>query len=102
GRSVQAEPLEKRVPGVDRLGPCQGAAEEMDALELVLGEEQLFAARARLEDLERGEDPPVGQLPSEVELHVPRALEFFEDDVVHPRARLDENGADDGQGSAFL
>src|SRR3712207_8737684 len=34
--------------------------------------------------------------------HVAGALELLEDDLVHRRARVDERGAEDGEGSAVL
>ena len=37
-----------------------------------------------------------------MDLHVPRALELLEDDLVHAAAGVDEGGGQDGQAAAFL
>src|SRR5215831_18094209 len=74
----------------------------MDPLHLVLAEEELLATSPRTHEIERREDPAVGQLAGEVDLHVPRALELLEDDLVHPRASVDEHGAHDGEGAALF
>ena len=44
----------------------------------------------------------VGQLPGEMELHVPGALELLEDDVVHPGARLDQDRPHDRERPTLL
>src|SRR5207245_7885823 len=52
--------------------------------------EQLFLACPRRVDIDRGEQPLLGEGSIEAELHVPGALELFEDDLVHTGAGLDE------------
>src|SRR5215211_7517073 len=66
-----------------------------------LHEQLLFACRGVL-DVDGRVDPAVRHLPVEPELHVARALELLEDDLVHPASRLDERGRQDGQGATVL
>src|SRR5262245_44546994 len=82
----QAQPVEERFHGLGGLATGEGPAQELDALELVLAEQQLLASRARAHHVERGEHAAIGELALEVELHVAGPLELFEDDLVHPRA----------------
>src|SRR5690606_12708789 len=65
-----------------------------------LVEEQVLAARARLQDVDGREDAALLELPREVQLHVARALELLEDHVVHARAGLDQRGGEDRQRAA--
>src|SRR4029450_12762763 len=66
------------------------------------GEELLLLPRAGLRDVDRREDALLGQEPVERDLAVPRSLELFEDDLVHPATGVDERGADDGQRAGLL
>src|SRR5918997_1253563 len=87
------------LPGVESV---EDAADLPDPLGLGRLHEKLFLARRGVLDVDGRVDPAVRQLPVEPELHVARALEFLEDDLVHPAARLDERGRQDGQGAAVL
>ena len=64
--------------------------------------EELFFARAALDEVDGGIDAPVGEAAVEDELHVARALELFEDDLVHAGAGIDQGGGDDGERAAFF
>src|ERR687897_2318824 len=64
--------------------------------------EQFLLACRRVLDVYGRVDPAVRQLPVEPELHVARALELLENDLVHPASRLDERGRQDGQGTTVL
>ena len=59
-----------------------------DPVEILRVQQQLLFPRAATLDLDGRIYPLLGQLALEVELHVPRALELFVDDVVHPAARI--------------
>src|SRR5688572_7788270 len=72
-------------------------AQREHRVELVGAEELLLAAGAARRDVDRGIDPLLGEAPIELDLGVARALELLEDDVVHPRAGLDEGSGDDRQ-----
>src|SRR5918997_1608313 len=80
----------------------EDAADLPDPLGLGRLHQELFLARRGVLDVDGRVDPAVRQLPVEPELHVARALEFLEDDLVHPAPRLDERGRQDGQGTAVL
>src|SRR5690348_14838192 len=54
-------------------------AQDPGALQHVLVMQQTVAARAGGEDVDRGEDAAVADLPIELQFHVAGALEFFED-----------------------
>src|SRR5699024_437028 len=64
--------------------------------ELVLGHQQLFAPRARGIDINGREDPLIGQLATQPQFHIARALELLEDHFIHPRAGLDQCRGQDG------
>src|SRR5690606_35559039 len=78
------------------------ATELVDDLQLVVRHEDLLAARAGRVDVHGREDALVGEVPGQAELHVPRALELLEDDLVHLGAGLDERRGEDRQGAAVL
>src|SRR5574341_2147044 len=80
----------------------EGLAQEPDLLELVLLEEQLFLARARLLDVDRREDALVHEPTVQVDLHVARALELLEDHVVHPATPVDDGSRHDRERDAFF
>src|SRR5215211_5914788 len=80
----------------------EDATDLPDPLGLGRLHEQLLLARRRVLDVYGRVDPAVSQLPVEPELHIARALELLEDNLVHPASRLDERGRQDGQGSAVL
>ena len=79
-----------------------GAAHHPDGLELVLGHEHVLAAGAGFIDVECRENALLLQFSIQVKLHVAGALEFFENDVVHAAAGLDERRRQNGDGPAFF
>src|ERR671921_1846074 len=85
-----------------RVQGVEDAADLPDPLGLGRLHEQLFLARGGVLDVDGGVDPAVRQLPIEPQLHVARALELLEDDLVHPAAGLDERGRQYRQGAAVL
>src|SRR5262249_23414942 len=101
-RAGEAQALEQRLHRLDRLATGERAPQQLDALELVLAEQELLAPGSRPQHVERGKDAPIRQLAFEVELHVPGALELLEDDLVHPRACVHEGRADDREGATLL
>src|SRR5215831_7190709 len=86
----QLDLVEQELHGFHGVELGQGLAEEPDLLELVLLQEELFLAGARLLDVDGGEDPLVHEAPVEMHLHVAGALELLENHVVHARARVNE------------
>jgi len=88
--------------GFDGRQGVEDAAENPGALEVFLGDEQLFLAGAGALDVDGGEDALVDQLAVEDDFHVAGALELFEDDFVHAGASIDEGGGDDGERAAFF
>src|SRR5215203_4437977 len=73
-----------------------------DSLGLGRLHEQLLLTRRGVLDVDGRVDPTVRQLPIEPELHVARALELLEDDLVHPAAGLDQRRGEDRQRAAVL
>src|ERR687897_552016 len=80
----------------------EDAADLPDPLGLGRLHEQFLLARRGVLDVDSRVDPAVSHLPVEPELHVARALELLEDDLVHPASCLDERGRQDGKGSTVL
>src|SRR5215211_1867956 len=80
----------------------EDATDVPDPLGLGRFHEQLLLAGRGVLDVDGRVDPAVRHLPVEPELHVACALELLEDDLVHPAARLDERGREDGQRAAIL
>ena len=68
----------------------------------ILRRDEVFLAGTRLQDVDRGEDPLIGNLTVKDDFRVTGALELFEDDLVHTAARIDQGGRDNGQGAAFF
>src|ERR1035437_6463973 len=84
----------EKLHGVDRRERVDDAAEDPGALEVFLGDQQLFLTRAGALDVDGREDALVDQLAVEDDFHVAGTLELFEDDLVHARAGVDEGGGD--------
>ena len=70
--------------------------------ELLLAHQELLAAGAALDGVDRREQALVGEVAAQPDLHVAGALELLEDHLVHLRAALDEGGGEDGQRAAVL
>src|SRR5574344_2355566 len=96
------EPLDEHVHRLDRPEALHGAAQIVDAQHFLGVVDELFLARTRAVDVDRGENALVGKAAVEVELHVAGALELLEDDLVHAAAGVDERRAEDGQTAAAL
>src|SRR5690606_33643603 len=99
---VATQALDQGLHGLDRLHVEEHAAQLLHLVVLALGEELLLLARARLRDVDRGEDALLGQVAVEGDLAVTGALELLEDHLVHAAAGVDERGADDGERAGLL
>src|ERR1700722_19829806 len=97
-----AQLLHEQFERLLRLKGVQHAAELPDDLELVRREQDLFLTRGRGVHVDRGEEPLVGQLAAQPQLHVAGALELLEDDLVHAGPGLDEGRRQDGERAAVL
>src|SRR3954451_9638201 len=95
-------PVEEQLERLLGVECVQDAAQAPDDLQLVRRQQDLFLTRAGRVDVDRREDPLVRELAVELELHVSGALELLEDDLVHPRAGLDEGRRQDRQRAAVL
>src|SRR5664280_109216 len=73
-----------------------------DDLELLVGHQDLLAARARGVDVDRREDAALGEVSRQAQLHVAGALELLEDHLVHLVTRVDQGGGEDGQRATVL
>src|SRR3989442_1764028 len=98
----ELELVQQQLHPLDGVELRQRLAQEPDLLQLVLLEEQLFLARARLLDVDGGEDALVHEAPVEMDFHVAGALELLEDHIVHPAARVHDGGGHDGQRAPLL
>ena len=75
-----------RVHGAHRV---EDAAQHVDLLELILGNQQVLLAGAGARHVDRREHALVGDLAVENDFRVAGALELFEDHLVHARAGVD-------------
>src|SRR6202453_5546177 len=75
---------------------------EVDPAKVFRRQEQLFAARAGTGDVEGRPNTLFSQTAAEMKFHVARALEFFEDYVIHTAAGVDQCGRQDRQTASFL
>ena len=78
------------------------AADDVDLVHLLGGEEEFLATRAGKENVNGGVNALVADLAVEDELHVAGALELLENEVVHAAVGLDEGGRHDGERSGLL
>ena len=77
-------------------------AQDPDLAQLLLGNQQLFASRARSVDVDRRIDPLFHHAAVQVQFGVTGALEFFKNHLVHPAAGIDQRGGDDRERAAFF
>src|SRR5215831_1910139 len=80
----------------------QHPAELPDDLQLVWGQQQVFLAGAGGVHVDGREDPLVGELPAQPQLHVAGPLELLEDHLVGTGAGLDQGGGEDRDRAAML
>ena len=80
----------------------ESATDDADLVQVVLRDQQLVAARAALENIDRGIYALVADFAIEHDLHVSRALELLEDQLVHAAPRINERGGDDGERAGLL
>src|SRR3954465_2372246 len=71
-------------------------------LYLIRTEELVFTTRAAGRDIDGGKDSFLRQRAIQLDLAVTGALEFLEDDVVHPRPGFHERRGDDGERAAAV
>src|SRR5208337_4587206 len=96
------EAADQQLHGFNGRKRIEHTAQDKDALQIFLGDEQLFLAGSGALDIDGREHALVDQLAVEDDFHVAGALELFEDDFVHAGAGVDEGGCDDGERAAFL
>src|SRR5262249_24566912 len=77
-RAGLAQLLEQLLDGLDRRHVGQRGAQRLDELGLLRVVEQVFHARARLVEVDGGEDALLGDRAGQHDLHVARALELLE------------------------
>src|SRR5579885_1399815 len=94
--------VEEQFERLLRLERVQHPAQLPHDLQFVRREQDLFLAGTGRVDIDRREDPLVREPAVELELHVAGALELLEDDLVHPRAGVDQRGREDRQRAAVL
>src|SRR5204862_6020171 len=97
-----ADAVDEELQRLDGMHLVEDAAKDVELLEGGGREELLLLARARLVDVDRGPDALLGRAAVEDELHVARALELLEDQLVHLRARVDQRRREDRQRPAVL
>src|ERR1700675_1073514 len=64
--------------------------------------DELFLARARAVDVDRRAGAFLGDAAIQMDFRIAGALELFEYDVVHLRARIDQRGGENGEASALF
>jgi hypothetical protein len=92
--------VDEELRGLHRREVGERPAQQVALGQLLGWTEQLFAPGPGLEHVHGREDAAVGDGAVEDELHVPGALELLEDHLVHPAARVDERGGQDGEAAA--
>ena len=85
-----AQLIQQQFHGLHRRQRIQYLAQNPHAVQLFLGQQQLFLARAALVDVDSGEDSLIHQLALQVDFQVAGALELFKDHVVHTAAGIDQ------------
>src|ERR1039457_1093271 len=95
-------PLHQDLERLLRLQRVQHAAQLPDDLQLLRRHQDLLLAGAGGIHVDGGEDPLVGELAAQPQLHVAGALELLEDDLVRAGPGLDEGRGQDGQRAAVL
>src|SRR5215475_13786694 len=94
------DPVEEQVKSLRRVEGVQRPPELAHGVQLLRRQQNLLPPGAGCDEVDGGKDAFVGKGAVEPQLHVPGALEFLEEVVVHPGAGLDQRGGEDCQGSA--
>jgi hypothetical protein len=94
--------LEKKLHAFPRIHGLKDFSQKPDSIQVVGIEKELFLARSRPLNVDRGEDPPVNEASIEMDFHVTCSFELLENHFVHSAACVDERRGNDGQASTFL
>src|SRR6478735_12547901 len=97
-----AQPVQQHLQALQVLSTGEHAAQLPDDVELLAAHQQLLATGAGGVDVDGREDPLVGELAPQSQLHVAGALELLEDHLVHLRTGLDQGRRQDGQRATVL
>src|SRR4249919_1176259 len=97
-----AEPVQQHLQPLQAFQARKDAPQLPHDGQLLATHQQLLAAGAGCVDVDRWEDPLLGELATQPDLGVAGALELLEDHLVHLRAGLDQSRCDDGERSATL
>jgi SAM-dependent methyltransferase len=92
--------VQQELEGLLGLEGAERAAELGGGAVFVGRHQQLVAAGAGRHRVDGGVDALLGQLAAQPQFHVAGALELLEQDVVHPRAGVDQRGGQDGERAA--
>src|SRR4051794_31529505 len=68
----------------------------------MLRKELLFFAGTALRNIDCREEPAVGELAVQDQLHVTRAFEFLENEFIHAGSRIHQRRGQNGQGTALF
>src|SRR5581483_2226351 len=96
------EALEQELEGLLSVECGEHTTQLPDDRDLVLAHEEFLAASTRLDGVDRREDPLLGEVAAQPDLHVAGALELLEDHLVNLGAGLDERGREDGERATVL
>src|ERR687891_418301 len=81
---------------------AERAAQQPDAAQIILWNQQFFLARAALLQIDGREDAFVRELAVEVDFQVARAFELLEDHFIHAATGIDQGRGHDRQAPAFF
>lgn len=94
--------VEQALDGFLGLVAGEAAADQVDLVQHVLGHDELLAAGAGAEDIDRGEEILLGDAAIEHELHVAGAFKLLEDKFICLGVCLHEGSCEDGEGAGSL
>ena len=75
--------------------------DDVHALRFLSAQQQIVSSGAGAQDVDSRENPLLGQLPVQHELHVARTLELLVNHVVHTASGVHQSRGQDGQASAL-
>src|SRR4051794_9424557 len=96
------EPLEQQLECLLTVETGENPAELPDDRKLLLAHQQLLATGTGLPRVDGREQPLVGEVSAQPDLHVAGPLDLLEDPLPHLRATLDQRGCQDRQRAAVL
>src|SRR5207244_3832019 len=94
--------IDQQLHTVNRVEGIEDLAEDPDAVEFIIVQQEFFFAGPRTVDVNGRKYPLIHQPAIEEDFHIASAFEFFKDDLIHTATGVHQRGRNNGETATFL